>query len=162
MKALSIRQPWPWCIFYAGKPVENRDWQSNSPNMRDARRLMNTEILIHAGKGMTRAEYEGCLDTLHSISVTHPFPAGLVLPAFEDLPRGGIVGRAQFIGIVSDRVNPDDYDMPDRRAARLSPWFYGPYGLVLADAKPTKFIPFKGALGFFDVPDEIAREALAA
>jgi hypothetical protein len=40
-----------------------------------------------------------------------------------------------------------------------SPWFFGPYGHVYAD--PVEFktpIPFRGALKFFDVPDELIKE----
>lgn len=44
----------------------------------------------------------------------------------------------------------------------MSPWFAGPVGLVLHKAKPCNLIPCLGALGFFDVPDDLVREALAA
>lgn len=30
MKALTIRQPWAWAIFHAGKDIENRVWQPRS------------------------------------------------------------------------------------------------------------------------------------
>lgn len=161
MKALSIRQPWAWAILFACKDVENRDWKVDGPNMREARRLQNSDILLHAGKGMTRAEYEDCLSICHAISRRHPFPSGLTLPAFHDLPRGGIVGRARFAGVINESVSAYA-TRADLQPALNSPWFFGPWGLVLANTKPTKFIPFKGALGFFDIPDEIVREAMAA
>jgi len=87
---------------------------------------------IHAAKGMTRAEYEFC----------RAFAArlGLTVPPMADLPRGGIVGRAKLVDCVSRHA---------------SPWFFGPNGLVLEDAEPLPFIPLKGALGLFDVPEGV-------
>lgn len=161
MKALSIRQPWTWCVLYAGKLVENRDWTEGGPNIPAARRLLNTEILLHAAKGMTRAEYEDCLATVRTISRKHYFPPGLTMPSSSELPRGGIVGTARLVAIVNDECAEEYGDISVGDHARNSPWFFGRVGLVLADAKPTKFIPFKGSLGFFDVPDEIVREAMA-
>lgn len=153
MKALSIRQPWTWAILYAGKDIENRDWSDRSPSLRDALRLVEEsiqadggDILIHAGKGMTRDEYEDCLETMHAISRTHPFPPGLALPGFDALPRGGIVGRAQLFDVVT---------------RHSSPWFFGRVGLVLRNAKPLPFTPLKGALGFFDVPEDFLARAAA-
>lgn len=136
MKALSIRQPWAWCIIHAGKDIENRNWSTSYRGL----------VLIHASKGMTRDEYEDCLDTLHHISRAHPFPAGLTLPDFEALERGGIIGQARIIDCVSSSP---------------SAWFFGPCGFVLADVEPLPFRPLKGALGFFnpDQQDEPPAEA---
>ena len=58
----------------------------------------------------------------------------ITLPPFHKLKRGGIVGQA----VVTDCV-------PELE----SPWFFGEFGFVLADAKPLPFQPCKGALGFF-------------
>lgn len=93
----------------------------------------NERILIHASKGMTRAEYDDFLSTIHHISINHPFPGGLIIPPPEWLPRGGIVGSARIANI----VNSDSFG-PDRKP---SPWFFGPTGLVLADVEPTNFVP---------------------
>lgn len=87
-------------------------------------------VLIHAAKGMTREEY---LDAAQMIDMV-----GLdKTPSLEDLLRGGIVGEARIVDCV---------------ATHDSPWFFGPYGFVLADVKPLPFRPVRGALGFFD-PD---------
>lgn len=129
MKALSIRQPWAWAILHAGKDIENRDWRSC---------YFRGPFLIHAPKGMTRAEYEDALDTFHAISRSHPFPSGLTLPAFDNLPGGGIIGIAKVTNAVRESA---------------SPWFAGSIGIVIADARPLPFAPLKGQLGFFDVPD---------
>ena len=54
----------------------------------------------------------------------------------EDLPLGGIVGSAEIVDVVT---------------ASMSPWFLGPLGFVLRNARPLPFVPCKGQLGFFDV-----------
>ena len=87
MKALSIRQPWAWCILH-GKPVENRDWWTR----------YRGPLLIHAAKGMTRPEYEDCCDFAARL--------GLTVPTMAELPRGGIVGRVRLVDCVARHPSP--------------------------------------------------------
>jgi hypothetical protein len=156
MKALSIRQPWVWCILYLGKPVENRDWQPDGPNMRQAKKLVGTVIALHAGQTISRDDYEDCLSTVHDISRGSPFKSGMMLPERTELERGGIVCVARLAGIVSDDVAPDDYgDQSLLAAARASPWFFGRFGLVLTEVRKVPFVKVKGTLGFFDVPEVV-------
>ncbi|MCC5809903.1 MAG: ASCH domain-containing protein [Ectothiorhodospiraceae bacterium] len=84
-------------------------------------------VLIHASKAMTRAEYEDA-------SLMAP------LPRMEDLERGGIVGSVEIV---------------DCGTASSSRWFTGRCGFVLRDPQPVPFIPWKGQLGFFEVPDSV-------
>jgi hypothetical protein len=42
MRAFTVHRPWAWAIAYAGKDVENRDWDHRLPP--------GTPIVIHAGK----------------------------------------------------------------------------------------------------------------
>lgn len=115
MKALSIRQPWAWLILHGGKDIENRCWPTRFRGC----------FLIHAAKGMTRAEYEDVEDLS-------------CLPPFEALQRGGIVGTVEIVDCV--RESPSE-------------WFCGPFGFVLRNPQPLPFRPLKGALGFFEVSD---------
>lgn len=140
MKAISVRQPWAWCIAHASKRVENRNWET----------LYRGPVMIHASKGMTRYEYEDCLACVHDISRTHPFPAGLEMPALKDIPRGGFVARANIVGCVHES---------EKNPLCRDPWFFGPYGFILADVEPIPFIPYRGALGLFNVPDDLFAEA---
>lgn len=126
MKAISIRQPWAWLIINAGKDIENRDWPTR----------MRGRVLVHAAKGMTRDEYASVKDLLTFSSMRS---LGIELPAFSELDRGGIVGSVEIVDCVTDSP---------------SPWFFGKHGFVLRDPKPLPFVPFKGALSFFDVPAE--------
>lgn len=126
MKALAIRQPWAWAILHAGKDIENRDWATK----------FRGRVLIHASAGMTRCEYDDAMDSIKY--AVNPDSALTQFPRFEDLQRGGIVGQVDIVDCIRDSD---------------SNWFFGEYGFVLRNAQPLPFRPFKGALGFFDVPD---------
>lgn len=127
MKAISIRQPWAWLIVHAGKDIENREWPTSTRG----------RIAIHAGKTMTKADYEACVLFCRSLP---PFtlPADFEFPTFEELKQqcGGLVGAMR----ITDCVNQSP-----------SPWFCGPYGFVIESAMSIPFLPFKGSLGFFHV-----------
>lgn len=119
--ALSVRQPWAWAIIHAGKSLENRSKFAIAHMVP-----MCGPRAIHASKHMTREDYEDAREFMDGIGVTCP-------PARE-LPRGGIIGAVEVVGMVS---KSDD------------PWFFGPRALKLADPQPCDFIPSVGALGYF-------------
>jgi hypothetical protein len=119
--ALSIRQPWAWLIANGFKDIENRTWMTN----------FRGRIWIHAGKGMTRDEYEDCEDFCDSVNDS------IVLPDMKELDRGGIVGTCEITGCVDDSE---------------SEWFFGPCGFVIKNAAIFPFTPMRGELGFFKVP----------
>lgn len=89
-------------------------------------------VLIHASAGMTRLEYRQAREFQQRIRLMDTFPF------FDELRRGGFVGSVEIAGCVT---------------ASDSPWFQGPYGFVLRDPRPMLFVPYKGRLGFFEVPD---------
>lgn len=124
MKALSIRQPWAWLIIHGGKDVENRTWHTK----------LRGRFLVHASKGMTRAEYIETLDMVESIGSHDLLRA---FPKFDDLQRGGVIGSVELV----DSVDTSD-----------SPWYMGATAFLLRDPKPLPFHPYKGQLGFFEVP----------
>jgi len=59
---------------------------------------------------------------------------GVQCPRPDELIRGAIIGAATITAVVA---NHD------------SPWFFGPRGLVLADAQQVEPRPARGALGYF-------------
>lgn len=144
MIALSIRQPWASLILKAGKDIENRCWPTK----------FRGRMLIHAAKGMTRAEHEDAIEFAVQAIRADPRNAGATKRttlrdlgfAFDDLQRGGIVGSVE----VTDCVTASD-----------SPWFVGEFGFVLRDPKVLPFTPWKGQLGFFDVPQAALAELAA-
>jgi hypothetical protein len=135
MKALSVRSPWWWFILHGGKDIENRDWHTN----------FRGTVYLHAGKWFQLDEVAGDSRTAVSIAKEHgrhDVGGGFTYRELRDV-GGCIVGKIDIVGCVSESA---------------SPWFFGKYGFVLAN--PVAFeapIPFKGALGFFDVPDGVVR-----
>lgn len=125
MKALSIRQPWAWLIVNGHKNIENRSWATK----------FRGEFFIHAAKGMTRREYDDVVEFLLRDPKLRDL--ALKLPAFENMLRGGIVGRARLTNCVTESSSP--WHMP------------GCHGFVLNHARPMDFIPMPGKLGFFNV-----------
>jgi len=142
MIALSIRQPWASLILKAGKDIENRCWSTR----------FRGRMLIHAAKGMTRAEHEDAIAFAVGAIRARPKADAKTTTlrelgfAFDDLQRGGIVGSVEIV----DCVSGSD-----------SPWFMGEFGFVLRDPKPLPFLPWKGQLGFFDVPQAALAELAA-
>ncbi len=128
---LSIRQPWAWLIVQGHKPIENRTWATS----------YRGPILIHAGKGMTQAEYQDARDFLNDMRLPT-----IKLPAYEQLERGGIVGVARLVNCVYHHD---------------SPWFVGPVGWVLADARPVPMVPCVGQLGLFMPPGQVVDMVMA-
>jgi len=115
---------------HAGKDIENRDWRELNPGLR-----FRGPVAIHASAGMTRDEYESAAQTIEEIT-------GKPCPPPCDLLRGGIIGSVVVADIIRARDVRGDPQW-------LSPWFFGPLGLVLKQPVPCQFIPCKGALGFF-------------
>ncbi|MBD9376159.1 ASCH domain-containing protein [Pseudoxanthomonas sp. PXM04] len=93
--------------------------------------------LIHAGQKFDQAGYD---------LVRECYPE-IPMPAPDAFPKGGIVGVATITDCVT-RLN--------------SSWFFGPYGFLLEDAKPLPLVPFRGQLGFFNVPDKALADPRAA
>jgi hypothetical protein len=134
--ALSIRQPWASLIMRAGKDIENRNWPTR----------VRGRIHVHAAKGMTRDEHEDAVAFAVEAIRADPrnFGASTMTTlrslgfAFDELQRGGIIGSVELVDCVRSST---------------SPWFVGDYGFVLRDPQPLPaFVPWKGQLGFFDVP----------
>lgn len=126
LPAISIRQPWAWLILNAGKDIENRDWPTN----------FRGRVLIHASKTCTKREYEEALDFMADRLILQGLYKNI--PSIKGMDRGGIVGSVEIVDCVT---------------ASESPWFMGQHGFVLRNPRPLPFVPFKGMLGFFNVPD---------
>jgi hypothetical protein len=86
-------------------------------------------FLIHASSGGSKIERERIRER-----VWQRFR--IDVPPDDELAFGGIIGCASVVDVV-ERSN--------------SPWFTGPYGLVLRAARPLPFRRYSGRLGFFEV-----------
>lgn len=131
MLVLSVRQPWAWAIVTpgVGKDIENRDWPTK----------IRGRVAIHASKGCTLGEYEDAADFIYTIDRT----LWSWIPPFKKSDRGVIVGTVEIVDCVTSSA---------------SPWFVGDFGFVLRDPRPLATpIPWKGSLGFRELPEDIAR-----
>lgn len=128
-KAISIRQPWAWAIIHGSKDIENRSWSTR----------FRGPVAIHAAKGMGKNEYYDAArfitETIGTVDNDWLMRWHGVCASPAHCQRGGIIGVAEIVDCV---VESD------------SPWFFGPYGFVIRNARPVDFITVKGALGFFD------------
>lgn len=122
--ALSIRQPWASLIVHGYKDIESRDWSTS----------FRGQLLVYAGLTMTRAYYEKITEELSNASMQS---AGR-LPAYEELPRGGLVGWTRIVDCVEQ--SPSQWRKE------------GSSGSVLRESRPIPFAPWKGRLQFFNVP----------
>lgn len=95
------------------------------------------QFLVHAGQRFDQAGYELVRDCYPEIQ----------MPAPAEFPTGGIVGAASITDCVT---------------YLKSSWFTGRYGFLLDDAQPLPFVPYRGQLGFFNVPDKVLADPYAA
>lgn len=125
MRALSIRQPWAWLIIAGFKPVENRSRQTS----------VRGPFLIHVGRALDGEAHAALMAGRHPVT-GEPSKLRLVYPPArgETLPLGGFVGVAELTGSVTEHPNE---------------WFCGPHGWLIANARPIRFQPYPGQLGWF-------------
>ena len=136
--ALSIRQPWAFAITHLGKDIENR-----------TRRLGHRGLtLIHASAGLTQDEYRHAHSFITQ-AVGKTDARFVPFPSFDEMQRGRIVGAVEIV----DAVRESD-----------SPWWMGPCGLVLRNARPIPFIPCAGTVAplFWTPTPAVLAEATAS
>ena len=83
------------------------------------------KFLVHAGKRFDSEGYEWVRKKFR-----------IAMPEPNEFERGGIVGVAEIVDCVTKH---------------RSRWFAGEYGFVLRNARPLRFIPMLGKLGFFSI-----------
>jgi len=169
VKALSIRQPWAFAICHLGKRIENRDWRY-PPSYRGP-------LLIHASSWWSRkgvaADWRAARTAAGKAWLEK---VGYVSMEMLQASTGCIVARARLVDVVTtDRGGhrhrfgepcelcgepaelPEDLGRQTGACKLADPWAVPEsFGFILADVVPlAKPLPFKGALGFFDVPDAL-------
>lgn len=131
MQALTIKQPWATLIMRAGKDIENRNWPAS----------FRGEVAIHASKGFDGAEVAAACRFLDSW--VPRFSEGRFRSEAATYPTGCIIGVARIVDCVT---------------ASDSPWFVGPFGLVIRDTiELVDPLPLRGMLGFWQVPEVTQR-----
>lgn len=151
VRVLSCIQPWPWMILHLGKGVENRSRPVLGTDWRG-------DVLLHASKSKGRATDWKRWDEAHDFVVDR-FGRALAarIPPVDELPMGGVVGRATVTGLVRPWFNehapgsatkPSVPVGPDPRVfpAGVDPrWHMAwQFGYLLADARETPFVRWRG------------------
>jgi len=131
MKALSVRAPW-WFAILHGKPVENRDWPTKERG----------RILLHASKSWIKediaCDYADIVDMAVKSGLRLPEPDWTLMKFYG----GCIVGSVEIVDCVQSHA---------------SPFFAGRFGFVLTNPIAFKTpILCRGALGFFEVPENVS------
>jgi hypothetical protein len=131
MRAISLWQPYASAIALGLKRIETRHWSTN----------YRGPIAIHAAKRWTREQREFCA-TEHSLGRLPnrlPFGAIVAVAVLEDcVPTWHC---KQSVGAV-EKIYGDFTD--------------GRYGWQLSHVRALQEpVPFRGAQGFFSVPDEL-------
>jgi hypothetical protein len=184
MKALSFINPWLWAITNLGKDLDNRRRKDGRmPHVCHHR----GPLLLHASKGVGPRVHHDAHGANHAddawsesyydwayhwmaergLCWTRDMDRGRrTLPAVSALDRGGIAARAVVVGHVTPEqkvwadaaqtqpVLKGEPNFPDLR------WHMeGSYGLVLRKVEELLFVPWKGALGLFEVPESVVLES---
>ena len=108
MKVLTVRQPWAWAIFNAGRDVETLSWTTGHRG----------PLLIYAGK-----QYDDEADAML-------FALGIEVPGYEvpALSRSGIVGVVDLVAsippLAPERVSLGPLSPRETHIA-VSRWYLG-------------------------------------
>jgi hypothetical protein len=173
MKALSLRQPWAHAVLYLGKRLENRKWNV----------AFRGEFLIHAsGTVGNRGEFSDACEIISDVvdelawvdfrdrflGITTDLSNNALFIPSKEMELGGIVGRARIVDVIAPclartAISPvkKPRSFRDAFARRCRHTWHAPeqHAFVLDDVKRTPFVPCKGALSFFEVPEDILGKA---
>ena len=146
MKVLSVRQPWAWAIARGWKQIENRSWNTSFRGL----------LAIHAPLTEDLADLPMVIHLVRMQTTPWgraPAAPSVLQQAYRDTrgPLGCVVGVANLVGVVE---GPE----PNGGGTWFDdPWFGGPWGFVLRDARAVKPIRLRGRPGLFDA--DISPEA---
>jgi len=133
-KALSIHQPWLFCILSHYKDIEIRTWNTK----------FRGYFALHASKTFDTKGYDYLKENTH-----------LQLPLKNLFERGKILGIANLYDVKFFEGYQEFYDYKDRHLNNPS-WFDGSQkGFILQDIKMIDPIELKGRLNFFNVDLEV-------
>lgn len=126
MRVISVRQPWAWAIFNAGKDVENRSF-----------RIDPGPLAIHVSKFNRWSEIER---NLGLIALRVP---RLVMPSRKELEQqmGSIIGVVDVVDCIRDSLS---------RWAESGKWHWQLENSQLVHPAPTK-----GMLSMFNYPGSL-------
>jgi hypothetical protein len=139
MKALTVMQPWAQLLIQGATRYETRSWKTKHRG----------PLLIHAALTFSDAAREMCK--------MEPFRRLLAEGGIKDpsnLPRRAILGKITM----EDCLDMDEalFNHPDPHELELRGYRRGHWAWkVSAPRQLENSIPYRGALGVFEVPDEL-------
>jgi hypothetical protein len=158
MKALTLTQPWASLIPRGAKRIETRSWGTT----------YRGPLAIHAAKGFPRWAQDLCFQPTFTRALwpdePHDMTPQEIAQLVAELPRGAMVAVAVLplvrsidialrAEVLAQTLTPNEIEFGDYTSGR-SAWF-------LEDVKPlAEPIPCKGALGLWDVPQEVRAQIL--
>ena len=159
VKALSFAQPYAWAVLEpaVGQRISNLNWKPPG-------HMVGCRFLIHVPtSARTLPWYE-----MAAKHIAGAVGCELNVPPLSLLPMGGIVGAAKLVGWAhrNPKTGEASWQLPSsRRVSEIlgSPWFTGPFGLLLDDVCSLPFTPLKAGQRFFKVdPGVVAQLGLEA
>lgn len=129
-KAITIWQPWAWCILHLGKDVENRTWPTKHRG----------PIAIHAAAHKNRLDYEAARRWIKNATTYD-------VPLFDQVQRGAIIG---IVSITSMATNNPGTPW----------WMAGPNHVawILEQPHATLPQPAKGKQRIWTIPNNVIVE----
>jgi activating signal cointegrator 1 len=147
VKGLTLLEPWASLVAAGYKRIETRSWSTE----------YRGELLIHASASKKSCRHSYDVGLLFKTAGLE-FPEGWPATASE-YPLGRIVAVARLI---------DCAEMTEANIARVSKierafgdWRPKRFAWILATVRRTEQIPWKGALGLWDVPQELEARVAA-
>lgn len=136
-RALSLTQPWAWCIVSMQglwKNVENRTPGFSFKSFRG-------DFLVHAAKSFPERDYWEARDWIRT---RFGQPSLATMPPMQSIVTGGIVGIVRAVDLIAPSPTPRmPWHMEDR------------YGFVLEDRAELPFTEVRGYQGFWGVTEEL-------
>lgn len=176
MKCLSLWQPWASLVAHGKKRVETRGWPLR----------YRGPLLIHAAKKWNREMADLChrvepfASVLKELGMTTPPVGGQRVQTPTNMPFGEIVGRVDVVecypvsevGSLGELFGPDTelVHLPGhpkyfslqigRNERAFGDYSAGRFAILCEKAVAFKEpIPYRGAQGLFDVPDDAVKAA---
>lgn len=139
MVCLSVRQPYAQWLSHPGRFL-NAGILPKTIENRDWTTKYRGPLLIHAGATFEHDAIDYWVSKCPELEQVIPLDE-------RAYAKGSIVGIAELVDVVHQSTDP---------------WFIGPYGFVLANARPLEPIPYRGQLKLFSVPVALLRAQLSA
>jgi hypothetical protein len=145
-KALTLRQPWAWCVTHQTKRTENRTWEPKGD--------WRGPLALHAGKTLTNQDLAALQDA--------PGAAGIPTPRRGDLTLGAVVALARLADVHVADADTCQGDCLEWGQFPARPGTKPLYHWCFADVTVLKRpVPCTGALGLWTLPADVAAAVAA-